>query len=212
MRIFLAVLGLALPQLAHAQVFKSMEVGTYVLSATPQVRRPGGLYLRSSEQLVVRDLAGKSTIYSPQQVSSFQLLQRQFVSTGGFRLLGGFGNRYVAQAFAEQLDSGQVVLLRYQTPASTAPSRGNLGYDDGPGRSVYLLHPANNFAVTPIQLGWSKNSPQFREALRPYLAARPDLLQLLDAKSLAPEQLPAIIHALNHNLPYRAPTGRAARE
>lgn len=212
MRFFLVSLGLALPQLVHAQVFKSMEVGSYVLSATPQVRRPGGLLLRSSEQLVVRDLAGKSTVYSPQQVSSFQLLQRQFVSTGGFQLLGGFGNRYVAQAFAEQLDSGQVVLLRYQLPASTAPSRGNLGYDDGAGRSVYLLRPASTFAVTPIQLGWSKNSPQFREALRPYLAARPDLLQLLDAKRLAPEQLPLLIHALNHNLPYSGPAGRAARK
>ena len=77
---------------------------------------------------------------------------------------------------------------------------------------MYLLHPASTFTVTPIQLGWSKNSPPFREALRPYLAARPDLLQLLDAKSLSPEQLPVLIHALNHNLPYSPPVGRAARQ
>jgi hypothetical protein len=212
MRIPVVLLVLALPHLAHAQLFKSLEIGTYVLSATPKVSQQGGLYLRNGEQLQIRDLTGKNTTYSPQQVSSFRIYKRQFVSTGGFELRGGFGNTYVAQAFAEQLDSGQVVLLRYQRPDNTAPTRGNLGYDNGAGRSVYLLRPATSFAVTPIQAGWTKNSRPFQEALRPFLNARPDLTQLLEAKQLAPDQLPLIIHALNNNLPYPEPAGRTTRK
>ena len=213
MRLFILVASLLAPQLLPAQVFKNTEVGSYVLSATPLVRQQGGLYLRNSEQLVVRDLAGKTTTLTPQQVSSFRLANKQFVSTGGFQLRGGFGDAYVAQAFAEQVDSGQVVLLRYQSVASNAPSRGNIGYSAGLEGNVYLLHQAATLVVTPIQADWAKGSRRFQEALRPYLAARPDLLQLLTNKQLSPSQLPAIIHALNHNLPYGAPAaGTAARQ
>lgn len=205
--IFFALLA---PQLAHAQLFKTVEIGSYVLTANPQVRQQGGLYLRNSEQLVVRDLAGKNTSFSPQQVSSFQINKRKFVTTGGFQLHGGFGNKFVDQGFAEQLDSGQVVLLRYQAPPSNAATRGNIGYDASEGQSVYLLRFANAPTVTPIQAIWSKKSPSFQNALRPYLAARPDLLQLVTTNSLNPKQLPLLIHALNNNLPYGTTLERAA--
>lgn len=199
--------AIALPQLAHAQLFKNVEIGSFVLSATPQLRQTAGLYLRNSEQLVVRDLAGKNTTFSPQQVRSFKIGQRQFVTTGGFKLSG---EGYVTQAFAEQLDSGQVVLLRYQVLPNNAATRGNIGYDSEAGKSIYLLRSATASTVTPIQAGWSRKSAAFQEALRPYLASRPDLLQLLATKSLAPKQLPLVIHALNQNLPYGAEPKRPA--
>jgi hypothetical protein len=205
--IFFALLA---PQLAHAQLFKTVEVGSYVLTANPRVRQQGGLYLRDSEHLIVRDLAGKNTSFSPQQVSSFQIDKRKFVTAEGFQLHGGFGDKVVNQGFVEQLDSGQVVLLRYQAPPSNAATRGNIGYDVFEGQSVYLLRFANAPTVTPIQTVWSKKSPSFQNALRPYLAARPDLLQLLTANSLNPKQLPFIIHALNNNLPYSTTLERAA--
>lgn len=195
---------LTLSQLAQAQVFKKVEVGSYVLSATPQVRQSAGLFLRNSEQLVVRDLAGQNVTLSPPQVRSFKIGERQFVTTGGFVLHSGAGERYVAQAFAEQLDSGQVVLLRYQTLPDNAATRGNIGYDSDAGISIYLIKSAAVNTITPMQAGWSKKSTVFQAALRPYLATRPDLLKLLDAQALAPKQLPLIIHALNRNLPYEA--------
>ncbi|MVN74800.1 hypothetical protein GO988_00515 [Hymenobacter sp. HMF4947] len=210
MRSTLLFLSLVAPLASRAQVFKNVEVGSYVLSTTPQVRQQGGLFLRNSEQLVVRDLAGKTATLTPQQVSSFRLDNKQFVSTGGFQLRGGFGDAYVSQAFAEQVDSGQVVLLRYRSVASNAPSRGNLGYGQGSAGSVYLLRQATTLVVTPIQASWTKGNRQFQAALRPYLASRPDLLQLLEARQLAPEQLPQVIHALNHNLPYQAAANGAA--
>ncbi len=205
MRFFLVLSSaLTLSQLAHAQLIKKVEVGSYVLNATPQLRQTAGLFLRNSEQLVVRDLAGKNTTLSPQQVRSFKIGERKFVSTGGFVLTSGTGDRYVAQAFAEQLDSGQVVLLRYQTLPDNAPSRGNISYDSEAGKSIYLVRSATTPTITAMQAGWTKKSAAFQAALRPYLASRPDLLKLLDANALAPKQLPLIVHALNHNLPYEA--------
>ncbi len=195
---------LTLPQLAHCQVFKNTEVGSYVLSASPQNRQTAGLYLRNSEQLIVRDLTGKNTTLSPRQVRIFRIGQRQFVTTGGFRLSSGTGGTYVAQAFAEQLDSGQVVLLRYQVPPSDAATRGNIGYDSEADKSIYLLRSATATSVTPIQPGWSRKSATFQEALRPYLVSRPDLLRQLSANELVPNQLPFIVRALNQNLPYEA--------
>jgi len=192
--------SLLLPQLASGQVFKNVELGSYVLRASPQVRQQGGLYQQSSEKLLVRDLTGRNVAFTPQEVSSFRINNQQFVSTGGFQLRGGFGSTYVAQAFAEQLDSGQVVLLRYQPLPTGAASRGNVGYPSKIGAEVYLLRFANALTVTPVQTDYSGSA--FRAALRPYLAARPDLLQLLNTKQVQAKQLPLVIHALNHNQPY----------
>jgi hypothetical protein len=192
--------SLLLPQLAHGQVFKTVELGSYVLRTSPQVRQQGGLYQQSSEKLLVRDLTGKNVSFSPQQVSSFRINNRQFVSTGGFQLRNGFGSSYVTQAFAEQLDSGQVVLLRYQPLPTGAAGRGNIGYNDKAAAGVYLLRFANTLAVTPVQADYSPAA--FRAALRPYLAARPDLLQLLDEKHVQARHLAPVIYALNHNQPY----------
>jgi len=181
-------------------VFKNVELGSYVLRTSPQVRQQGGLYQQSSEKLLVRDLTGRNITLSPQEVSSFRINNRQFVSTGGFQLRGGFGNTYVTQAFAEQLDSGQVVLLRYKPLPTGAAGRGNIAYTDKAGAGVYLLRLATALAVTPVQADYSEAA--FRAALRPYLAARPDLLQLLDNKTLQTKNLPLIVYALNHNTPY----------
>ncbi|RZK28065.1 MAG: hypothetical protein EOO63_12070 [Hymenobacter sp.] len=171
-----------------------------MLSTSPQVRQQGGLYLQSSEKLLVRNLAGQNTSFSPRQVSSFRIDNRQFIATGGFKLQSGFGNTYVAQAFAEQLDSGQVVLLRYQPVPTGAAGRGNIGYSEDAASKVYLLRTANTLIVTPMQ--GRQAGAAFRAALLPYLVSRPDLTQLLETKKLENRHLPAIIHALNHNHPY----------
>jgi len=202
MRFIILTISLLAPYFLRAQVFKNVEIGSYVLSTAPTTRQQGGLYLRNSEQLVVRDLAGNTTTFTPQQVSSFQIKSKHFVSTGGFQLRGGFGNAYVAQAFAEQVDSGQVVLLHYQTQASNSLSRTNLGYDRGAASSVFLLRPATSLAVTAIQTNWAKGNRNFQEALRPYVVGRPDLLKLLEARQISPTQLPAVVRALNTGQPY----------
>jgi hypothetical protein len=164
--------------------------------------------LQSSEKLLVRDITGQNTSFSPRQVSSFRINNRQFVSTGGFRLHSGFGDTYVAQAFAEQLDSGQVVLLRYQPVPKGAAGRGNIGYSENAASKVYLLRAANTLTVTPLQTGQS--GAAFRAAIRPYLASRPDLTNLVEARKLETRDLPALVYALNHNQPYSSASGPAA--
>ncbi len=196
--------ALTLSQLAHAQLIKKVEVGSYVLNATPQLRQAAGLFLRNSEQLVARDLAGKSITLSPQQVRSFKIGERQFVSTGGFILTNKYSDRYVAKAFAEQLDSGQVVLFRYRLLSDNPTDRSYIVYGSEDEKSIYLLQSATSPTVTPMQVRWTKKDADFQTALRPYLASRPDLLKLLAANALSPKQLPLIVHALNRSLPYEA--------
>ncbi len=204
MRFSLLAGGLLLPRLLFAQVFKHYEVGTYVLTSQPQVQQTGGLYLQTGEQLVARDIAGKTTVLTPSQVRSFRVGSRKFVVTGGFQTRSGLGDQYVRQAFAEQLDSGRVVLLRYESPVgnSPTPGSGDVAYGGGATVTVYLLRHAGEMAVTPVQANWSQNNKRLPEALRPFLVARPDLTKLLEEKRLAPDKLPLLIHALNAGEPY----------
>lgn len=205
MRYLFLYLGFVLPQTAAAQLIRHFEVGSYVLQTEPTVAHPAGLYTPDGQQLLVHDLSGRTETLTPLQVSSFRMAGRRFVTTGGFTARTGGNRGYVPQAFAEQLDSGQVMLLRYTNPAGTTSGVSQSGafvYGGPSSSTVYLLRTGNKeAALTTVESNWSRRDPQLLAALRPYLAARPDLLQLLEAKRLAPKQLPIIIHALNSGQP-----------
>lgn len=206
MRFFLLFAGLLLPQVLLAQ-FNSFESGSYVLTNRPNIRHQCKLKLRSNDQLVVKDANGKNQKLTAYEVLSFRLGERRYIAAGGFQVGAGIGSDIVGRAFVEQLDSGQVVLLRYIYSTGGAPMAGVGGammYSGGSTRTLYLLR--RGYSLSPIPANsLSGGGKRFREALLPYLSARPDLVKLVDEKLVTDDDLPAIVHALNTGQPY-APT------
>ena len=71
------------------------------------------------------------------------------------------------------------------------------------GLSTYLLRTAATADYTAVQSGvYSNGGKRFRDALKPFLATRPDLLHLLERKRIDAKNLPAVVRALNTNQPY----------
>jgi hypothetical protein len=207
MRLFFLLTGLLLPQVLLAQ-FNSFEPGSYVLTNRPNIRHECKLKLRSNEQLVVKDANGKNQKLTAYEVLSFRLGERKYTTAGGFQVSAGIGSDIVSRAFVEQLDSGQVVLLSYEYSTAGAPvmgAGGTMMYGmGGSTRTLYLLR--RGYSLSPIPANsLSGGGKKFREALLPYMNARPDLAKLIDEKLVTADDLPAIIHALNTGQPF-APT------
>ncbi|MDQ2795096.1 MAG: hypothetical protein M3Y12_13975 [Bacteroidota bacterium] len=210
MRTFLLAVGLLLPTLGRAQLFSRFEPGSYVLNDSRNVRQPGQLKLQGSAKLLLKQADGKTVRLQPEQVHSFRISTRQYVSVGNFHVRGGLGGADIERGFAEQLDSGQVVLLRYTySVGAGAPmmgAGGGMSYGGSSEFSAYLLSWPGEPAVTPVQGSlYTGGGKQFREAVRPFLFSRPDLEKLLDDKLIGDDNLPAVIHALNRSLPYVLP-------
>jgi hypothetical protein len=204
MRVLLFNLILLTPLCVKAQLFKGFTDGSYILNDSRQVRQQGQLKLQSSQKLLVKASDGKTIKLMPEQVYSFWLGNQHYVTAGGFNVKAGLGGAEVDLAFVEQLDSGKVILMRYEysgAPMATG-ANGGMSYDGRSSSSAYLLDGLYAGSITVAQSGtYSSGGKQFREAVRPYLASRPDLVKLLDDKQITEHNLQAAIHALNHNLP-----------
>ncbi|GAB3651568.1 hypothetical protein GCM10027594_26630 [Hymenobacter agri] len=197
-----------LPAISRAQLFGRFENGSYVLNESRNTRQQGQLKLQSSQKLLVKAANGKTIKLTPEQVASFRIDTRKYVTVGNFHVRGGL-NADIAKGFAEQLDSGRVVLLNYTYSDGGAPIMGAGGMNYGGGNyesHAYLLNWPGESEVIPVQGSfYTGGGKQFREAVRPFLFSRPDLEKLLDDKLISSDDLPTVIHALNNNLPYRAP-------
>lgn len=209
MRLFLLLLIALVPHLSRAQLFgKGFEAGSYVLSEGPAVPQPGQLKLQTGTKLLLKSAAGKTQKFTPEQVQSFRLGPRAYVTAADFHVKGGLGGTYVERAFVEQLDSGQVVLLQYAYSGGAPMAMGaggGMSYGGSSSARALLLARPGDARVTAVQGGYySGGGKAFREAVRPYLATRPDLVQLLEQKRISEENLPAVIHALNQHLPFAA--------
>jgi hypothetical protein len=207
---YLLVAVLLLPEAAFAQLFNKFESGTYILNDSRKVRQEGQLKLQSSQKLLVKREDGETIKLEPAQVYSFQKGSQHYVTIGGFHVKGGLGGADVDMAFVEQLDSGRVTLMRYDYSVG-APvmmgAGGGMSYGGGSSSSAYLLDGLYAGSVTVAQSGaYSNGGKQFREAVRPYFASRPDLVKLLDEKRITTSNLQEAIHALNHNLPFNPPS------
>lgn len=210
MRLFLLIIITMLPEAGRAQLFggNRFEAGSYVLNDSRTVRQQGQLRLQNGTKLMVKAAGGKTIKLTPEQVSSFRINTRKYVTVGNFHVRGGI-NADIDKGFAEQLDSGRVVLLNYTFPGGSAPVMGADGMRYGGEsyeRNAYLLNWPGESEVTAVQGSfYTGGGKQFREAVRPFLFSRPDLEKLLDDKLITSYDLPKVIHALNNNLPYRAP-------
>lgn len=211
MRFLFLTVGLLLAQGSQAQTmgFKKFEEGSYVLADNRAVRHPGQLKLLSGSKVVIKTPDGTTLKLKPEQLYSFRIGQREYTTASDFRVQGGFGMN-VEEAFVERLDSGQVLLMRYDYTVGTPMMMGPGGTMTGSGVSsmkAYLLRRPTDEAYVSVQPAFYTfaGGNRFRDAVRPFLAGHADLLKLLDEKRITMDNLPAVIRALNAGKPYQLP-------
>jgi hypothetical protein len=228
-------LGLALliagswPQAGWAQFSRKFQAGAYELATAPAGHQEGQLSLRNHDKLVVKTPQGRKLRLKPAQVRSFRIGARRYLAfTTVYPYHSQPAHNDDEPAFVEQLDSGRVMLLRYDQV-------GNTGIDwlflyryhdqyyfltnrqsftdtqryNRATRPPMVLSGYADSTVTMLPVGHRPAEPTgFRKSVLPFLAARPDLARMLETGQLTLQNLPAAIHALNYNLPYLPPASR----
>lgn len=210
MRTLFLSLGLLLPQLGWAKNFYAypspnypkFEEGSYVLAASRNVRHPALLKLQNDSKLVVKRVVGTASRANPAQIHSFCLGKHHHTTARNFHVPGGFGLNS-DEAFVELLGSGQVVFMRYNCANQTGLAMGG----GATSLNAHLLRRSADTAYVAVQPAFyfSAGGSRFRDAMRPLLAGHPNLVRLLDEKYSTPENLPAVIRALNAGQPYQLP-------
>ncbi|MGI4736686.1 MAG: hypothetical protein ACRYG7_16050 [Janthinobacterium lividum] len=196
---------------AHAQQQKSLlfgesaQPGTYTLVDDIRKRYQGALQVYAHE-LVVKDPAGHTTKYRPEEIYRVQLGDVRYITASGFQTKSGFWSiTHSEQSFVELLDSGRVTLCRFRYSVG-GPSYSSTNL------VTYMLLDAATDSVTTIPVSvYTGKGKRFRDALAPFVAQRPDLLALLQAGTVTIDQLPAFVHALNFQLPFTAAAGVATK-
>lgn len=206
MRYFFLFAGLLLPQLLKAQ-FGSFDAGSYVLSAAPTVRHEGRLKLLGAYELATKDTDGKKITFVPAQISSFRIGSKKYVTVGGFQAkLGPVGGNTVSQGFAEQLDSGRVVLMRFEYVVygpSRVSATGTISNGSAFPYVLYLLRRSSEEQIVSLPAtGITGGGEKFREALLPYLSTRADLVKLVNEHRVTTHNLAAVIRAFNTDQPF----------
>ncbi|TGE27915.1 hypothetical protein [Hymenobacter metallicola] len=198
------VLGL-LPQVALAQIFNKYKPGSYILADNRQARHSGQLLL-AGDKLLVKNPDGKKMRYEPLDVYSFQIEGQKYTVASGFSIGSGLQSDYRGRSFVALLDSGQVLLMRYNYVLGATRVNSN-GTVDGPGpeQHVYLVRGAQSYSSPTVisSRGSAKDQAALKAVLSSYVAARPDLAKLLAEDKVFVGNLRAFIHALNTNQPFR---------
>ncbi|SMB97915.1 hypothetical protein SAMN00120144_2274 [Hymenobacter roseosalivarius DSM 11622] len=198
MRLFLLLLAnLLLSKIALAQFSKKFEVGSYVLIENRNERQYGQLKLRSEKKLRVKSPEGNAFRLKPNQVHNFRIGSRHYIVAKDFHLSENSHSIDVKAAFVERLDSGQIVLMRYDHFINTGA---NWLFLYRYPIAVYLLSDPSSSAFNLVYNYFNKSL--FREQVRPFLTMSPDLIQMLDKGKITFYNLPSAIHALNNNSPF----------
>ncbi|UYZ59468.1 hypothetical protein [Hymenobacter latericus] len=205
MKLYCLLFLLLLPQALRAQ-FTSFESGAYILGKDPRISYPAQLKLQEKKQLlVVRTPEGKTLKLAPEEVTYARIGKQGYLTAGSFNigtklLTGGI----VTRAFVPVLDSGRIMLMRYeykeQAVVITDPK-----YPSGASftrRYLYLLQSPASYVATVLPVGTQSGNSRFREVLSLHLAARPDLVELVQQSRITESNLRAVIQAFNSNQPY----------
>lgn len=206
MRTAILIFCLLLPQAIYAQ-FKKFEPGTYILDADRKTRHDAELKLKSSTQLVVRAGGKQNLTLRPKDIYSFRIGLRRYRTASGFEVKMGLGREYVDEGFVELLDSGQVLLMRYDYEIGSPGHMGAGGMMSGGfsyAESVYLLRGANSYSA-PVVIkgnGNAKEQELLKSTLAYYVAQRPDLAQLLQDGRIFIGNLQSFVHAINTGQPF----------
>lgn len=169
--------------------------GTYVLVNNRQKHYSGALKV-FQEVLIAKDEQGKISKWRPEEVYYVRGGSQRFVTATGFTIKSGFGQQTINnRVFVELLDSGKVSLMSFQY----APGNGSV-------LKAYLLQDATEEEATTIPYSiYTDSGKRFREAVAPYVSARPDLIKLLTEGIISVNNLAAFIHALNTGQPFISP-------
>jgi hypothetical protein len=209
MRLSLLLLALLLPQVGWAQ-FGGFTAGSYVLRNSPMVRHEASLQLNSSTELRWKDAAGNKQKLTPDGVSSFRIGKHRYVTADSFTIKAFMRAIPVERAFVELVDSGWVMLVRYDLPVNTGAgyvgtsgnfvgSTGNHGYL----QPFYLLRLPTDKQFTIVNYNMVGNSgKEFKAIVLPFFADRPDLVAIIESKRFSNDELPALVHAYNSSEPY----------
>jgi hypothetical protein len=103
----------------------------------------------------------------------------------------------LSKLFVEIVDSSQVSLYRYNYsyPGSTVGSTIDL--------VTFMLNDAATNSITTLPVSaYTGKGQRFRETMAPFVAASPDLLQLLEDGRITINNLPLLVHALNYAEPF----------
>ena len=196
---------------AQAQMQKGLlfnskaQPGTYILNADRQTRHAGNLRVHARE-LVVKDDQGQTIKYKPEEVYRAQIGHTRYTTARGFKAKKAlWSTTQVDRLFVEVLDSGRVSLFRYTYYVGGANATTT-------ELATYLLQEASaDSAVTLPVSAYTGKGKRFREVLMPYVASRPDLLQLVEYGAITIDTLPELLRAFNSGQPFPFSTiGRPA--
>ena len=185
MKLVVLTLLSLIPLCGKAQTLtKGFENGYYILADEPTVRHTGKMRIEPFGPSLRVQKEGKlmNQVFKPAQLVACGTDQVKYVIAKDFLS----GRARIDADFAQQLDSGQVVLLHHSR-ASAA----------GGGVSIFLVHRSTETAVTVLDA--FRN--QYREQILPFITSRPDLVQLVQEKKFKYDDLYALIHAFNTGQP-----------
>jgi len=171
---------------------KRIKTDYYILNTNPKVVYAGKIKVYEKE-LIVKSSQGKDLKYRPDEIYWAKVDTIRYIAANNFTIKSGFGSfNQASKLFVEIVDSGQVSLYRY-----------NYDYSGRPDLVTFMLHDATTNSITTLPVSvYTGKGQRFRDALAPFVVARPDLLQLLEDGHITIHNLPLLLHALNYNEPF----------
>ena len=208
--LFLFIGLLVLPLVGAAQ----SGPGTYILVDNRQVVYTGDLDI-SGLRLVSKEgkekEKPKTVTWQASEVYWARVGQQRWLPVSNFPIPAGLGFKKVEYGLAEVLDSGRVLLLRYDYEVGGG-GMGPAGFSTRT-MSVYLLQVPDDENALLIPMNFlSGKGTEFREMLAPHFSARPDLLQQLEKGEVARRNLVAFVHAYNTKQPFVAKPENAQQD
>lgn len=186
MKLLVLTLLSLVPFCSKAQTLtKGFESGYYILADEPTVRHTGQMRIEPFGPSLRVKQEGKvmNQVFKPAQLLACGTEKVKYVIAKDFLS----GRAHIDADFAQQLDSGQIVLLNHSRVSGA-----------GGGISIFLVRRPSETAVTVLDA--FKN--QYRQQILPFIASRPDLVQLVQEKKFTYDNLYALIHAFNTGQPY----------
>ena len=163
MKLLVLTLISLFPLCSKAQTLtRGFENGYYILADEPTVRHTGQMRIEPFGPSLRVQKEGKlmNQKFKPEQLLACGTAQVKYVTAKDFLS----GRAHIDADFAQQLDSGQVVLLNHFRVSG-----------GGGGISLFLVRRSSETAVTVLDA--YKN--QYREQVLPFIGSRPDLVQLM---------------------------------
>lgn len=201
MRLFLLALVSLTPLCTKAQFNRGFEYGYYVLVDEPTVRHTGNMRIEPFYSTLIVKGEGKTLKLKPDQLLVIGNEKGKYLTVNDFHS----GRVHIDADFAQQIDSGQVVVLFHSRGTSVGGTSGSAstfgtsaGGIRGSASTFFVRRATETTPFTALEVIGNK----YREQVLPFLASRPDLVKLIQEKQTNFYDLPALLHAFNTGQPY----------